>query len=102
MSKRKDAAAARVERLKRLLNQAKIEERKIEARDRAKEQRALDRRNLLLGRALAQTGQANYFKSLRGAIGKRKSQLTDLNEQDYENLMAYFEELIKERPEPSS
>lgn len=88
---------SKIARLKKQLQQVEQKKRTAEAKQRAKEQRELDRRNMLLGRALAQTGEGSYFQTLRGVLGQRKSELRDLSEKDYQNLMTYFDQLIRRK-----
>jgi len=54
-----------IQNLEKRLKQKKEAKRKAEAKDRAKEQRELDRRNLLLGRALTESCNAVHFAKFR-------------------------------------
>jgi hypothetical protein len=89
-----------IQNLEKRLKQKKEAKRKAEAKDRAKEQRELDRRNLLLGRALTESCNAVHFAKFRGYISSRKNELTNLSEKDFEMLLGYFEALIASKPSP--
>lgn len=86
-----------IERLQKRLQQKKEEKRRKEAKTRAREQRELDRRNLLLGRTIAEAFNAPQFEKLRGHIGSRKCELTTLSEEDYQQLMTYLGSLMASR-----
>lgn len=86
-----------IENLKKRLQQKKEAKRQVEAKQRAKEQRELDRHNLLLGRALAETCGAAHLEKLRGYIGQYKSRITILSDKDFDMLMGYFETLIEDK-----
>ena len=88
-----------IETLKQRLQRKRQEKRKADAKQRAKEQRNLDRRNLLLGRALAETCGLAKLEGLIRHLGDSKQKMTSLTDKDFQIVMDYLAMLLAQHPD---